>query len=126
MDEAVEVFEVALPHGPVGLTRLGSGPVVVLLHQTPRSADEYRDVIPRLAAAGRTALAIDTPGFGGSAPVPEPSIEAWAAVVHEILDALAVERAAVVGHHTGGSIAVQVAASRPSAPTAEARCGCPV
>jgi pimeloyl-ACP methyl ester carboxylesterase len=98
----------------MSVARMGEGPPVVLLHQTPRSWDEYRDVMPLLAARGYSAIALDTPGFGGSDPVPgEPSIEAWARAAHEVLDALGVERCAVVGHHTGGSIAVELAAQRP-------------
>src|SRR3954453_10485880 len=97
----------------MSIARQGSGPAVVLLHQTPRSWDEYRDVIPLLAASGRTAIAIDTPGFGDSHPVDEPSIHAWATAAHHALDALGVDTAAVVGHHTGGSIAVELAAQRP-------------
>ena len=112
-DRDIELGHVALSHGPMHVARMGTGPAVVLLHQTPRSWDEYRDVIPLLAEAGHTAIALDTPGFGASAPVPEPSIETWAAAVHEALDAMDVERAAVVGHHTGGSIAVEVARTRP-------------
>ena len=112
-DTRIELGHVELPHGPIHVARAGTGPAVVLLHQTPRSWDEYRDVIPLLAAAGHTAIALDTPGFGASAPVPDPSIETWAAAVHAALDALGVQRGAVVGHHTGGSIAVEVARTRP-------------
>jgi pimeloyl-ACP methyl ester carboxylesterase len=76
-------------------------------------------VLPLLADAGYRALAIDTPGFGASAPVAgEPSIPAWAAAVNEALTELAVERAAVVGHHTGGSVAVELSAQRPERVTA--------
>ena len=112
-EQTLRLGDVELSHGPLRVARMGDGPAVVLLHQTPRSWDEYRDVIPLLAAAGYAAIALDTPGFGASAPVPEPSIEAWAAAVHEALDALGVQQAAVVGHHTGGSIAVEVARTRP-------------
>jgi pimeloyl-ACP methyl ester carboxylesterase len=108
------VEQIELEHGPLNVVRMGSGPAVVLLHQTPRSWDEYRDVLPHLAAAGYTAVAIDTPGFGDSAPVPgEASIEAWARAVHGALDELGIDRAAVAGHHTGGSIAVELARQRP-------------
>ncbi len=106
----IEHTHVQLRHGPLAVARAGSGPVVVLLHQTPRSWDEYRDVLPLLAARGCQAIALDTPGFGDSAPVPDrPSIEAWAGAANEALDALGIRRAAVVGHHTGGAIAVELA-----------------
>lgn len=105
---------VSLSHGPLSLAREGTGPPVVLLHQTPRSWDEYRDVIPLLAAGGYTAIALDTPGFGASAPLlGPPSIEGWARAVREALDALGLERTAVVGHHTGGVIAFELAAGDP-------------
>jgi 3-hydroxybutyryl-CoA dehydrogenase len=91
-----------------------SAPAVLLLHQTPRSWLEYRAVLPRLAAGGRRAIAMDTPGFGDSAPLAGPaSIEGWAAIAFELLDALDIDRATVVGHHTGGVIALELAAAHP-------------
>ncbi|MBV9006212.1 MAG: alpha/beta fold hydrolase [Solirubrobacterales bacterium] len=105
--------QVKLGHGALAVARAGAGQAVVLLHQTPRSWDEYRDVLPLLAAAGCQAIALDTPGFGESAPVPgRPSIEAWAGAANAALDALGIGRAAVVGHHTGGAIAVELASQR--------------
>jgi pimeloyl-ACP methyl ester carboxylesterase len=91
-----------------------TAPTVLLLHQTPRSWMEYRDVLPLLAPRCR-AIALDTPGFGDSAPLRGPaSIEGWAAVVVELLDVLAIDRAHVVGHHTGGVIALHLAAAHPA------------
>jgi pimeloyl-ACP methyl ester carboxylesterase len=105
---------VELEHGTLAFARAGRGPAVVLLHQTPRSCDEYRDVLPLLAARGFEAVAFDTPGFGDSAPLPgEPSIERWAEAIHAGISALSLERVAVVGHHTGGSIAVELAHRHP-------------
>lgn len=109
----IEHAQVRLGHGPLAVARVGVGPAVVLLHQTPRSWDEYRDVLPLLAARGCQAIALDTPGFGESAPVPgPPSIETWAGAANAALDALGVGRAAVIGHHTGGAIAVELANQR--------------
>ena len=106
---------IELAHGPLAYAEAGTGPAVALLHQTPRSWDEYRDVLPLLAAAGRRAIAFDTPGFGVSAPLPgEPSIEAWAGAILDGLDALGIERFALVGHHTGGVVAVAAAAREPA------------
>jgi pimeloyl-ACP methyl ester carboxylesterase len=88
-------------------------PAVLLLHQTPRSWMEYREVLPLLGARLH-AIAPDTPGFGASAPLAgPPAIEGWAAAFIELLDALSIERAHVVGHHTGGVIALHLAASAP-------------
>lgn len=105
---------VRVPAGVVHCALAGTGPAVLLLHQTPRSWDEYRDVLP-LLGRGRCAVAMDTIGFGDSSALPpgEDSIERWAEVAVQVLDALEIEQAAVVGHHTGASIAVELAASEP-------------
>ncbi len=92
-----------------------SAPPVLLLHQSPRSWLEYREVLPLLGRRCR-AIAMDTAGFGDSAPVEPPaSIEKWAAVAAELLASLEVGPACVVGHHTGGVIAVELAAASPAA-----------
>jgi pimeloyl-ACP methyl ester carboxylesterase len=88
-------------------------PAVLLLHQTPRSWAEYRHVLPLLGGS-RYAIAMDTLGFGDSARPSGPgSIERWASVAGELLDHLGIARCDLVGHHTGGVIAVELAASRP-------------
>lgn len=88
-------------------------PPLVLLHQTPRSVDEFAEVLPRLARE-RRVVAIDTPGYGCSDRVPgQPRVEDYAGAVLDVLDALR-ERAFVpVGHHTGAIIAVELAAAAP-------------
>jgi len=90
-----------------------SGLPVVLLHQTPRSWDEYREILPLLGATRRT-IAVDTPGMGASDPVPgTQSIEGYSVGIIEALDALDLERFHLVGHHTGGLIAVEIATTIP-------------
>lgn len=87
------------------------GEVVLLLHQSPRSWAEYRHVLPLLGIRYRT-IAMDTLGFGDSVtPNWEPSVERWASAAVEFLQALGIKQANVVGHHTGGVIAVEIAAS---------------
>lgn len=100
-----------LPHGQVHYAACGvaHAPALLLLHQTPRSWAEYRAVLPWLGAEYR-AIAMDSAGFGESDPLPVPSIEAWADVAVRLLDALGIERCHVVGHHTGGVIAAELAA----------------
>jgi len=105
---------VDLPQATVHYASAGEGAPVLLLHQTPRSWDEYRDVLPLLGRR-RRAIAMDTVGFGDSAALPAgtDSIEAWAEVVVSLLDALEIDRADVVGHHTGASVAIELAGSAP-------------
>jgi pimeloyl-ACP methyl ester carboxylesterase len=94
-----------------GDNNAGATPVV-LLHQTPRSWREYAQVLP-LIGARRRAIALDTAGFGESDPVAVPGIETWAEAALQLLDAIGVARAHVVGHHTGGVVAVEIAARAP-------------
>lgn len=111
---AIERSFVPIRGGVVHVAACGSGRPVLLLHQTPRSWDEFRDVLPLLGRRWR-ALAMDTVGFGDSTPLPagRDSIEAWADAAHQLVAALGHDTAIVVGHHTGAAIAVEMAASRP-------------
>jgi len=114
----IETGQIPLDHGPLSYAAAGDGPAVVFLHQTPRSWDEYRDVLPRLSSSGYRTIAFDTPGFGGSAALTgEPTIERWADAAGRGLDALSIDRAAIVGHHTGGVIAVELDVQRPQRTT---------
>jgi pimeloyl-ACP methyl ester carboxylesterase len=90
------------------------GTDVLLLHQTPRSWNEYREVLPLLGRRRRTT-AIDMVGFGESSALPwgSDSIERWAEVALEVLDALEIDRAHLVGHHTGAVVATEMAARAP-------------
>ena len=91
-----------------------SAPAVLLLHQSPRSWREYASVIPILAQRWRV-IAMDTVGFGDSEDGGQPaSIEHYAAVALELLTALELDAAHVVGHHTGGVVAVEMAAQAPA------------
>ncbi|MGW4248871.1 alpha/beta fold hydrolase, partial [Nocardia sp. NPDC004722] len=50
------------------LSVAGAGTPIVLFHGFADSADTWREVLVRLARAGRTALAVDLPGFGAADP----------------------------------------------------------
>ncbi len=113
------------PFGQIHYVEAGSGEPVLLLHQTPRSVDEYRDVVPLLGRSFR-AIAMDTLGFGASArPQQAWSIELFASGVLSLMDALGLERAALVGHHTGGVIAMEVAVAAPERVSALVLSGTP-
>jgi pimeloyl-ACP methyl ester carboxylesterase len=59
-------------------------------------------------------IAVDTPGYGASDPVPaQPEISDYAAALAAVLDELDIAKAIVVGHHTGALIAVEMAAANP-------------
>lgn len=91
----------------------GAGPVLVLLHDSPRSSSLYA---PLLEAFGDRydVIALDTPGYGESEPLPgDPTIADFAEVLAEALDALAVERAVFYGFHTSSKILLEFVARHP-------------
>ncbi|WP_314958003.1 alpha/beta hydrolase [Bradyrhizobium cosmicum] len=110
----VERRFVATPRARIHIAAAGAGRPLLLLHQTPRSWDEFREVLPRLGTRYR-GIAMDTVGFGDSDALgfAENSIESWAACAFDLLDALDLPEVAVIGHHTGAAIAIEMAASRP-------------
>ena len=101
------------PSGQVHLAEAGRGPSVLLLHQTPRSWDEFGDVMVALQHRLHL-LAIDLPGMGSSDQHPAgPSIENYAAAAAAAIEQSGCGPMAVCGHHTGGVVAIELAASRP-------------
>src|SRR5271169_2351017 len=110
----IERSFISVASGRVHLAAAGVGRPILLLHQTPRSWDEYREVLPLLGRHHR-AIAMDSMGFGDSDPLPPGtiSIESLAVAAHEVLVALGHRRAVVVGHHTGAAIATEIAAAYP-------------
>jgi pimeloyl-ACP methyl ester carboxylesterase len=95
--------------GRIHYASAGEGQPVLFLHQTPRSWDEFRDVLP-IVATRFHAIAMDTIGFGDSdKPEEHATVEGFGRGVIALLDALGIQRTHLVGHHTGGVIAVEVA-----------------
>lgn len=104
------------PMGQVHYRLMGpaSGPVLLLIHQTPWSLVEWADIQPCLAERGIRTLAIDTPGYGMSdAPDGKPSMQQYADNIVPVLDQLRITSVAVAGHHTGAAIAAALAARHP-------------
>lgn len=87
------------------------GPCLVLLHQTPRSWDEFRAVAELID--GYRIVMPDLPGYGASPSLPDNTIESAGTAVLDVLDALRVPCAHLVGHHFGGLVAYHMAASAP-------------
>lgn len=99
------------PSGRMHAVTKGSGPCLVLLHQTPRCWDEYRAVLDLVD--GYRVIAPDLPGHGSSEAVQDNTIESATTAVLEMLDVLEVDSAHVVGHHFGGLVAYHLAVSTP-------------
>lgn len=91
---------------------------VVLFHQNPKSAEEYRPLLEVLGR-DRLALAFDTPGYGESdRPDVPPSMADIAGAMEDALVAMGYGEGGlgavdVYGFHTGVFIASELAITRP-------------
>lgn len=93
----------------MALTDVGSGPPILLVHGMMSARTTWADQWGRLAADHRV-LAPDLFGHGESdKPLGDYSLGAHAASLRDLLDALDVPSATVVGHSLGGGIAMQLA-----------------
>jgi pimeloyl-ACP methyl ester carboxylesterase len=85
----------------------GSGPPVVLIHGMVNSSLHWESVALRLADA-YTVIAPDLIGHGDSAtPRGDYSLGAHAASIRDLLAAIGIDRATIVGHSLGGGVAMQ-------------------
>jgi pimeloyl-ACP methyl ester carboxylesterase len=92
---------------------VGQGPPVVLLHGFASSIENWTTVIPRLEAHHRV-LAMDLKGFGWTErPEGDYSPEAQARHVAELMDARGIDKAAIVAHSWGSSVALAFALAYP-------------
>jgi pimeloyl-ACP methyl ester carboxylesterase len=107
--------------------RMGQGPAVLLLHQTPQSSQTLEPLM-RLLAGQRTAIAVDTPGFGQSEPLPQAdwSMALLADHMVRFMDALGIAQAAICGQHTGAAIGAEMARRHPHRVLALALDGLPL
>lgn len=93
-----------------------NGPPVFFVHGWACSVYSFRRNLAELAAAGFRVLTADLKGHGLSDKPTAPGEydpEALSAHVLEILDALDVGRATLVGHSMGGALALDVAMREP-------------
>jgi pyruvate dehydrogenase E2 component (dihydrolipoamide acetyltransferase) len=87
----------------------GEGLPLVLVHGFAGDRNNWLFNIEALAAA-RRVVALDLPGHGASSKdVGDGSLDALAATVIGALDALAIDRAILVGHSLGGAVALTAA-----------------
>jgi pimeloyl-ACP methyl ester carboxylesterase len=92
-----------------------SAPPVVLLHGAGANLQDMRLALGEVLAARHGIILVDRPGFGfsgrkgggGNSPVDQ------AAVLREVLDQLGVDRAILVGHSWGGTMALAFALDYP-------------
>jgi pimeloyl-ACP methyl ester carboxylesterase len=101
----------ALPGHEIAYVELpGTGVPVVLVHGVGSSIDTWGDIPQRLAAAGRTVVAVDLLGHGGSGVGNgDFSLGANASAIRDLLEHLGHERIHLVGHSLGGGVSLQLA-----------------
>lgn len=102
-----EEWEIAL-HGRRAVYRVaGEGPAVVLIHGMLNSSSHWHEVASVLAER-HTVVAPDLIGHGDSAaPRGDYSLGAHAASIRDVMAAIGIERATLVGHSLGGGVAMQ-------------------
>lgn len=99
------------PRTALAYDRTGSGEPLVLIHPLGADRGVWEPVLPLLAPDYDT-VAVDMPGFGESAELPDdvpPTAAAIAAAVVLTLDSLGIERAHVAGISLGGWAALEFA-----------------
>lgn len=102
---------VDVPGGRLYFRVDGDGPPVVLVHAGIADLRSWDPVVPGLVEAGFRAVRYDRRGFGRSET--EDVAFSNRADLVALLEALAIERAAVVGNSAGGQIAIDTAIEQP-------------
>lgn len=102
-------------HARVAGTAVAGQSSLVCFHMSPMSSRTFERFLDAIAASGRHAIAIDTPGFGMSdGPPTPPSIADYARAMLAAIDALAAPGPVdLMGYHTGSMIALELAATQP-------------
>ncbi len=91
----------------------GHGPAILCLHGAAlgSSADVFKPALKIFANAGFTAIAYDQPGYGRSDPPAAEQLQNIFAT--EVMAALGIDRAVLVGHSRAGNQAIQLAFKSP-------------
>ncbi len=96
------------------IERPGRAPVVVCVHGFCQSSAYWAPTLDRLSESGVAGIAVDLPGFGGSADAPGPyTMEGYADAIARLLDARDLARVTIVGGSMGGVVAQHFALRHP-------------
>jgi pimeloyl-ACP methyl ester carboxylesterase len=107
--------------GDIAVAEVGDGPVLVMLHGGGPGASgvsNYAQNLPALSERFRVVLP-DQPGFGGSYRPTQEDLDArsitqiTADALFQALDALDIDRFALLGNSLGGAAAIAMAQQRP-------------
>jgi pimeloyl-ACP methyl ester carboxylesterase len=88
-------------------------PGVLFLGQVPSTGRFFLRLAEQLAPKYRV-ICMDNPGFGNSDPFPDGfTVDDMAKNAVEVLDDVGIDRVRISGHHTGATVAGEVAAAYP-------------
>jgi pimeloyl-ACP methyl ester carboxylesterase len=88
----------------------GDGPPVVFVHGITNRRQAWEPVTA-LLASGFTCVRVDLRGHGASSPAPEYSMLSLVGAVRAVVEELAIDDPALVGHSLGGTVAAIYAAA---------------
>ena len=93
---------------PIHYRTAGKGPALVMLHASPMSSAALLPFIG-VAAEYATVIAPDTPGYGWSDPLREPTgdLSGYVAALHTFTERLGLESFSLYGTATGAQIAIE-------------------
>lgn len=114
IDWRQHLHRVQLPGAQVDYAEVGEGEPVLFVHGLGGCWRNWLENLPHFGERYR-AIALDLPGFGDS-PMPDwdISMPAYGRLLHDLCDALGIERvAALVGNSMGGFVATEAAIDRP-------------
>jgi pimeloyl-ACP methyl ester carboxylesterase len=112
-DTDIPTEKVSWHSNEIVFRRCGDGPPVFLLHGIAGSFDTWNGVLPALGKKCY-AVAPDLLGHGRSAkPRGDYSLGAYATGLRDLMEALEIPSATIVGHSLGGGIAMQFAYQYP-------------
>ncbi len=105
---------VKTPDHRISLLEAGTGPPVIAIHGLGATKASFLATVAALADRHRV-IAIDLPGFGDSdKPVGAPYDARWfATAIVQLLDALELDRADLIGNSLGGRVALEVGLRAP-------------
>jgi pimeloyl-ACP methyl ester carboxylesterase len=108
--EGLAFRRVETESGTLSVLEAGAGEPVILVHGLGATKVSFLTTTIALASAGYRTISVDLPGFGDSvkpllAPYHPPF---FARAVIDLMDALQIERAHVIGNSMGGRVALEI------------------
>jgi pimeloyl-ACP methyl ester carboxylesterase len=105
---------VATPRARLSLVEAGDGPPVLAVHGLGATKGSFLPTVAALSSRFHT-IAVDLPGFGDSSkPIGAPyDARFFAGACVDLLDALGLDRAHLIGNSLGGRVALEIALRDP-------------